>query len=286
MGHKNKKTLIRQVQEALDEKLRIGESKHQAKKDGTATSGIFSWKTYKTYLHQCCTFVSWAKKEHGCKTLAECRQYADEWLTRREDASAYTQKLERAALAKLYSCTSQDFVPSSKRSRAAITRSRTASERDRHFSEENNALLTAFCRGTGLRRSELSALRAGCLDERDGALYVAVISGSKGGRAREVPVLDEYREAVETAFRAAEERPDGRVWPSVPVHADIHAYRAEYATKLYRRLARPVEQIPKQDRYCCRRDLKGVVYDKRAMRKVSQALGHNRISVIAGHYLR
>ena len=38
-------------------------------------------------------------------------------------------------------------------------------------------------------------------------------------------------------------------------------------------------------RYYCRNDLKGVVYDKQAMRIASRALGHNRICVIAGHYL-
>lgn len=32
--------------------------------------------------------------------------------------------------------------------------------------------------------------------------------------------------------------------------------------------------------------LKGVVYDKKAMKVVTEALGHNRISVIAEHYLR
>ena len=39
------------------------------------------------------------------------------------------------------------------------------------------------------------------------------------------------------------------------------------------------------DRYVCRRDRAGVVYDKAAMLQVSRMLGHNRISVIAGHYL-
>ena len=37
--------------------------------------------------------------------------------------------------------------------------------------------------------------------------------------------------------------------------------------------------------YYCRNDLKGVVYDKFASYKASIALGHNRISVVAEHYL-
>ena len=38
--------------------------------------------------------------------------------------------------------------------------------------------------------------------------------------------------------------------------------------------------------YVCRGDLKGVVYDRKAMEIASKALGHNRISVIAAHYIR
>lgn len=40
------------------------------------------------------------------------------------------------------------------------------------------------------------------------------------------------------------------------------------------------------DAYVCRGDLQGIVYDRKAMEIASKALGHNRISVIAGHYLK
>jgi len=44
-------------------------------------------------------------------------------------------------------------------------------------------------------------------------------------------------------------------------------------------------QVTREEKYYCKSDLKGVVYDKRAMMKVSQLLGHNRINVIASNYL-
>jgi len=53
-----------------------------------------------------------------------------------------------------------------------------------------------------------------------------------------------------------------------------------------RKHARPLDKIPKKERYCCRSDLKGVWYDKKAMLIASSALGHNRISIIAAHYIR
>jgi len=102
----------------------------------------------------------------------------------------------------------------------------------------------------------------------------------KGGRLRDCPILS--KEAVERM----QNTPSGQnVWSKIPSRADIHSYRADYCKSVYRLHARPIGEIPKGDKYYCRSDLKGVVYDKLAMLIASQALGHNRISVIAGHYL-
>jgi len=71
----------------------------------------------------------------------------------------------------------------------------------------------------------------------------------------------------------------------MPSRADIHSYRADYCKSVYNLYARPIAEIPKSERYYCRNDLKGVVYDKRAMVVASRTLGHNRISIIASNYL-
>jgi hypothetical protein len=78
---------------------------------------------------------------------------------------------------------------------------------------------------------------------------------------------------------------DKKVWNKIHNAADIHSYRGDYATAIYLANARPLEQISKCDRYYCRKDKKGIWYDKEAMKITSKALGHNRISVIAEHYL-
>ena len=49
-------------------------------------------------------------------------------------------------------------------------------------------------------------------------------------------------------------------------------------------LARPLDTLARKEKYFCKRDRRGVVYDRRAMLQVSRQLGHNRISVIVGHY--
>ena len=78
---------------------------------------------------------------------------------------------------------------------------------------------------------------------------------------------------------------NGKVFAHIPVAADIHGYRREYATAYYKAIARPVDTLKPQEKYICRKDKRGIVYDRRAMLAVSRSLGHNRIDVIAGHYL-
>ena len=89
-----------------------------------------------------------------------------------------------------------------------------------------------------------------------------------------------------------------KVWQHVNSNADIHGYRAEYATAMYKQYARKIEAIPydrinkgtgkrfQGDVYTCRKDESGRKLDRVAMKKCSKALGHNRISVVADNYIR
>ena len=281
MGHQNKKSLIRQVQERLDSLLSIGESKYEDKKTDLTKRKIYSWNTYRSYLQQCCQFVRYCRDNHHCKNLADCRQYVGEWMESRKDLSAYTQKLSASALCKLYGESLEELGITTKRAaRSEITRSRGTAKRDSHFSEEKNADFVEFCRSTGLRRSEITKLRGNQIIERDGRYYICIIG--KGGRYREAPVCGN----VELVIGKMQTAGTGKVWAKVPVNADIHSYRADYATRVYFKYARPIEEIPRKERYICRKDKAGIVYDKIAMLEASKALGHNRISVVGEHYLR
>ena len=93
---------------------------------------------------------------------------------------------------------------------------------------------------------------------------------------------ERVRRALEIISRAGSEK----VFDRINSHADIHSYRAQYATDVYSWYARPIKEIPPTERYICRRDCAGIVLDKRAMWIASEALGHSRINVIAGHYLK
>jgi len=274
------KSLVRQAQVTLQQKLRISEKRHLAKEQANDTEGIYSWGTYRNYLAKACAFLKWAKNQYGCRTLDEARRFVDEYIQDLigKGYSAYTQKHIACALAKLYGCSTKDFTPTQTRNRANITRSRKGKA---IFSEEKNKEFVDFCRSTGLRRHEIKKLRPENLsfNETTGEYRLTNIKG-KGGLVRECPILSSG--VVNRMLNT----PAGQlVWGKIPSRADIHSYRAEYCKAIYKLHARPIAEIPKGDRYHCRKDLKGVVYDKKAMTIASKALGHKRISIIAGHYL-
>lgn len=338
MGRRNKeysKTLHQQAYDRLTGMQAFGESKREAKDKGTDKEKIFSFNTYKAYWKHTKYFILYIKENHpDCTTLKSAKKYVNEWLQVRAEQglSAWTVQLEAKAMGKLYGISPDDenYFKPPKRNRADITRSRGDAVRDRHFSTTNNDELIKFCKGTGLRRGELSELRGGELrtkaqieqeikqieatpgkdrtDEEtrrlgvlkdtrlfDSEYYVFVRNG-KGGRERLSPIVGKN---VEQIVKRIKSTPEGeKVWQHVHKCADIHSYRAQYATDIYRAHARPIEQIPydkvnkgtgkryQSEVYSCRKDEAGKKLDKAAMLVCSKALGHNRIAVVADNYIR
>lgn len=293
MSRKNKKSLVYQVQERYMSMLCPGQSKHNDKqkeqylrtKDNLhpiTKDKIYSYSTLRTYMKHANYFTKYCKTNYNCKSLDQCEKYVDEWLATRTNLSAYTQKLEVAALAKLYGKTAADFNQTSRRERQNITRSRNKTDMDKHFSFKNNKEFIDFCKSTGLRRAEITALKGSDLVRIDNKYYIHVVRGTKGGKERYTLIINHIDMVVDMMQRAGE----NKVFERVPTKADIHSYRSDYATTLYNQIARPVEGLSKEELYICKKDRKGDIFDKSAMLYVSKNLGHNRISVIAGHYLR
>lgn len=244
--------------------------------------------------------------------------------------------MEAAAINKLYGIRPDDpdrYMPPEKR-REDIVRSRGIAKRDSHFSKKNNWELVCFCRGVGCRKRVLRKLEGRDLWTREqmisaeknlrrkrdslskeqrielAALQDALTTYSsfqeydyfvfhrkdKGGKYRFAPIIGDHKAEIVSRFR--DSAPREKVWKAIPSAMDVHNYRAEYATALYKEHAREISQIPydkvnkgsgrhyQSDAYHCRGDMRGVVYDRAAMRIVSKALGHNRESVIASNYLR
>ena len=294
MSHKNKTPLVDQVVIKIDKMFCPGRSRYEDKKNGDTRNRIYSYETRRSYIKSSIYFVKWVKTQpikpeigHKPRTIDECRLYVDDYLCYREscELSPFTVRLDAAALAKLFNCSIGDFnVELSARSRSKIVRSRGVKARDRHFSEKNHTDFVDFCKATGLRSSEIQKLRGTDLVQADdGSLRISV--KGKGGKRRDALVFGSD-EVVEKVIRKMNDAGTGKVWPHAPNAADIHSYRAFYATALYKHLARDPKLIPREQRYDCRKDLKGTHYDRVAMKTVSQALGHNRICIIANNYLR
>lgn len=310
MSHKNKATLARQVFEELQSKQGFGRSKHDDKVLGLSDKYIYSYSTMKTYLKHGAYFTDWCKdnpdiKEalgHKPRTLAECKPYVEQFIRYQESRglSAYTVKMELSALSKLYG---EKFdIQTKATSRKDITRSRRDVGMDKHFSEEKNADFVNVCRCVGFRRMEYEKATARDL-VRIGVNEFAVRIVGKGGRERLAPIVgtpEQVRDAVMHLWEKDSIR-------KAHAGADIHSYRADYATAIYKANCKPIEdlkglkidytaltgkshkdgrRIYKSALYVCRGDRKGEVLDREAMIKASQALGHNRESVVGEHYLR
>lgn len=338
MGRRNKaysKDLHQQAYDRLTGMQAFGESKKEAVANGTEKEKIFSFNTYKSYWKHTKYFIKYIKENHPeCTTLKSAKKYVNEWLQARMDQglSAWTVQLEAKAMGKLYGISPDDenYFKPPKRNREDIKRSRGDRVRDKHFSKTNNDELIKFCKGTGLRRAELGELRGKDLVTREqieaeisqlegrpaeeltpadtkrlemlqdtrlfeGDYFTHVRNG-KGGRERMSPIIGPNTEQIVERIKStpAEEK----VWQHIHQSADIHGYRAEYATIIYKAKARAIEEIPydrvnrgtgrkyQSEVYTCRKDEAGRKLDKAAMLVCSKALGHNRIEVVANNYIR
>ena len=296
--------------------MRIGESRHSAKneareerkaqgKDLSAVNvrvdTIHSYNTYRTYMEHCGHFIDWCLENKGVNkyaSLNKIEKYAKEYLAYREEKglSLYTLKAEKAALGKLY-IKEIDYKFKEARTIDKITRSRQDTERQKHFSEERNKDLVNIAKATGGRREDISKLTPqNFFTDSKNNLWVR-FEESKGGRDRVAPVLPQYQNSIKEFIQTKER--NECLFDKIHNAADIHAYRREYAQELYNlvkdnkekasqyALIYPTRDRTGYDTYYARGDKKTAFRGlKDNIYIVSQALGHNRLSVTVNHYLK
>lgn len=272
-----------------------GRSRHEDKKRGEDIKFIYSARTYDTYRQQGKAFASFAKAR-GCKTLDEAKEVVGEYLQALIDAgkSGYSIRTAASAIGKIYGVDYGSFgIEMPERKRSEITNNRGVSKvvASGHISAETAERYGKILRCIGLRRSEALLARGADLIRKDDKYFVRVPRG-KGGRSREAVIegTPEEIKSIVKLFGEAKERGerggDPHVWPSgIPKNIPVHRYRAEYAERVYTTCARPIESLERRDKYFCRGDLKGIVYDRQALAYASAQLGHTRVSVVAVNYL-
>ena len=281
-----RKSLVRQGTEKLLGMAAFGDSKFEDKRKNSgfpAREKIYSSVTMDNYIDYVSRFLRWAQETHGCRYLEEALPYVGDFLEQRiQTQSAWTVRAEAAGIAKLYQVSMNDFgVELPERSRDDIEQHR-GEKWIGHFSPERNKDLVAFCLATGLRRHEVEKSSPDDVWEEDGNIYVKTVG--KGGRFRIVKCLNDAPLKIAQAAAAAGH---DLIFGHVPKYAPIHAYRAQFAKTLYEMVARPVDEILSEERYICRGEKKGTIYDKNALSVVSVALGHGigRLDVVADNYL-
>lgn len=280
-----RKSLIKQGVDKLLSMAAFGQSKHEDKKQNgghPAMGKIYSSVTMECYIDYVTRFLKWARDRYGCRYLEEAREHVAEYLNERIcTKSAWTVRAEAAGIAKLYQIRMDELgVELPERKREDIVQHRDQKWIG-HFSPENHKDLVAFSQSSGLRRHEIAkACPDDVREEANGEVYVETVG--KGGKFRKAPCLtaEPLRIAMEAKALGKE-----KIFDSIPKYSPIHEFRAQYAQAMYDMLARPVDEIPQKERYACRGDKRGVVYDKKAMAQVSKALGHNRLDVVADNYL-
>lgn len=265
-----------------------GQDRHKDKQSGDDVGKIYSTRTYQTYRQQGNQFAVFAKKQ-GCKSIDQARKVVPDYLQSLidEGKSGYSVRTAASAIGKIYGIDYGSFgviMPERRRNEITNNRGNSKAVERGHVSTAMLERYGAILRCCGLRRKEALTARGRDLIFRDGRYYIDIPNG-KGGKHRQAVVCGSEAE-IQAVVDLFEKAGSDKIWQAgIPKDVPVHRFRAEYAARVYKAAARPVESLRGHDRYICRNDMAGVVYDRQALCYVSKQLGHNRESVVAVNYL-
>lgn len=310
---RNSNNVKYELHQKINNLLRIGESKHQAKQDykkycqennikynPAKTEGIHSIKTTEAYRQTANEFSDWLKNNHKeVRTLDQIdKNIAYEYLKEREQKgnSAWTVSKDMSALNKCLNLgLNKKEGNLQQRSYKDITRSRDTRAHDSSYNAKNYQNQILLAKAFGVRRE---TVLGGTYQAKDISLYknndnVFIRVVEKGGRYRETQCLQEYKENIINTFSVKEGQPltkgefqelyktsNNYLFSEYTTKIDNHSFRAEYANLRYQEL---LEQKQNQGKEVLN-DYRG--YDKELILKVSQELGHNRPNVVVENYIR
>lgn len=312
---KRRKNLKIQLHKKINDLLRIGESKHEAKKEYRAecekrglpwnpskSPYIHSIKTTELYRGSINDFSEWLKsnrrdvwntKDLNSITKEICYEYLK---YKDKNGSAWSTSRHMAALNKVldHGLNKKDGDLKSRRNKN-ITRSRSKKENDFKYNPENYKDQIEISKAFGLRRESICdgdfAIKESSIFKEDDKIYIAVIE--KGGKYREALCLDEYKKTIIEKYDISERQyydketfvdfynnSDGeQLFDNYTKKIDNHSFRRQYAQKLYKQLEE--NQILKHGQV--EKDYRG--FNKNIILKISHSLGHNRPDIVIDHYL-
>lgn len=309
---KKKYTLKKDMQKKLDGYLKNGKNSSRDRdknnKEDLTQNKIYSYVTYKNYKRSCYKLADYLYKNNKeVRQLKDLKiKHVNNYLQYMvvKGYSAPTINSTKAAIAKLMQISSKEFLKTPRVKRKDITRSRGMKERDKHISKETENYYAKFTTAIGGRRSEMEELKGTDLvirpltvniKDKYGNIQIKTLSkkfpqvrirNGKGGKERFVPIFAKDKGELKEIINTFKKAGNDKVFGKLPSHYDNHFYRGQYAKRSYKKFARPIVEIKdNKEIYFCREERKGDAYDRKAMLIASKFLGHNRVDVIARHYL-
>jgi integrase len=214
-------SIVREVKESIQAIDKIGQSKREARQNGT--SGIHSVKQKENTMSDCQNFVKWCRSEHGVKSIVDLNQSHYEaymaYMNEKGLSKGHMRNVETSLrlLEKGFKTRSERFEWALRGwggfcpEKRLINVKTGENVRNRSYSEREVQLIRENCssevqkavdlmRGLGLRVREAVNVRAEHF-VHDGAgwqLHIENGSGiTKGGRHREVPVSKAFEPKLE-----------------------------------------------------------------------------------------
>lgn len=268
MGRK-RPSLNHQLWSRLESKKAIGEKRHDAKIKARETNSkvetIHSYNTYSAYKQASKTFAKWLKEEFPeIKNINDVdKDVGALYIRARADQgkSAYTYSQDIAMLNKIFDFElTKEYCGVSNRKLTDITNNRNFNG----YKTQDGKLEIIF-QGTGLRRNELKHLRAENLVFHDNKLVaVNVVKGSKGGRIRTAEVAPGLQVQLYNMLKDVK-KDDLVINSKIPKHLQTHRLRAMYCQEMYKSFIEKGMSV------------------KSAKQRLTESMGHNRISILA-HY--
>lgn len=293
---RNNKSMKKEIVDEFQKKLRYNVKKKNPKSESDprreykrdminhgktpnpiATKYIHSIETNRNYFDRVMRFHDFLKAQ-GVKKMKDVTfEHAKNYLLQRQDRglSSWTTSLDMAAINKIFELgLTKKNVGLKRRNYKDAKRSRKEAKMDYSVNYDRYEKQIEIAKATGIRRQSMLKLERKHFEFRDG-LPITVWVKEKGGRERNAPILEIYRERVAEILK--ESPKVGPLFEMYPKNIDNHAFRHQYAKEYYderlQALERPI-----------RSDYKG--YDKEVLKIVSKALGHNRVDVVVYSYLR
>ena len=301
-------SLVYQINQRFKALEKFGESKHKAKKEykdlhpksTPKVEGIYSFKTMQAYRQTIKEFTPFlrAKKIKDIREVDE--NHIKEYLQNRQKRglSPYTLSKDMAAFNKFFGLElTKQKLGLQTRSYKDITQNRVETKEGIKYNPKNWEKQIAIVQNFGVRRESIFGgsfqLKDGSLYKTPNGIYVSVVE--KNGKFRNVKCLKAGISEIERLFpniptrsapfkekefRAEYKNLGEYLFNRFTKKIRSHQMRAEFARELYQELCQ--EKIAKGEEI--QKDCLG--FDEKLVAQVSNALGHNRTSVVIYHYFR